>query len=37
MKCVISFIGFLFVAFNAPDIIAPDAIAIHGLIKDVRG
>jgi hypothetical protein len=37
IKCIMAFIGFLFVSFNAPDIIASDAIAIHRLIKDVRG
>lgn len=36
-KSIVAFIGFLFVAFNAPDLVASDAIAIHGLITDLRG
>ena len=36
-KLVIIAIGVLFIAFNIPDLISPQGIAIHQLIKDVRG
>lgn len=34
---VLVFIGGLFIAFNVGDIVAPEGIGIHRLIKDIRG
>lgn len=37
IKAVLIFIGSLFVFVNLPDLFAPQGIAIHQLIKDIRG
>ena len=36
-RVIIFAIGFFFISFNVPDIFAPDAIAIHRLISDLKG
>ena len=37
IKWIVVFIGILFIAANFPDVFNPKAMAIHQLIKDVRG
>lgn len=37
IKAAMFFVGLLFIGCNVPDLAAPKAIAIHQLVKDVRG
>jgi hypothetical protein len=37
LQLFVGFIGLLFIACNVGDLLAPNGIAIHQLIQDVRG